>query len=82
QKLLLYGAIIKSDIKRSPLYLTHATTYNLPLQACYACHTDRHELSNIPCINRHLGLFICDCCYVVKQYKCPICSRPLGEFGS
>jgi hypothetical protein len=82
EKLLLYGAVVKNDIKRSPLYLTYASTYKLPLQACCACHTDRHELSNIPCINRHLGLLICDCCCAVKQYKCPICFHSLGEFGS
>lgn len=86
EKLLSYGAAANRM-----MYEQLSTSKELLMrklfleQTCYVCNTHDFDLDNISCINRHLGNFICVCCYTVMCYdnktKCPICSRTLGKFG-
>jgi ankyrin repeat protein len=83
-KLLLYGAVVNQGFGES---------FNLPdemwtlmndaygKQTCAVCKTHDRDLSNIPCVNRHLGHFICNRCYKKRFGKCPMCQRSMGMFG-
>ena len=88
ETLLLYGAAANRNIYESLNAWHPMGLYMLNKfceQKCYVCNTHDFDLSNIPCINRHLGNFICVCCYTTMCYdnktKCPICLRTLGKFG-
>jgi len=87
-KLLEYGAAVNKN-----LYFQFTAMHPMrPLiikvlmeQICFRCKTHTYDLSNIPCVNRHVGFFICTHCYDTAHFgakKCPICSRSLGAFGS
>lgn len=85
KKLLLYGAAVNKNIyfkipMKHPMRPKMIKLFNM--QACFVCKTHRYYLSNIPCVNRHLGNFICINCYDgMRDKKCSICSRSLGGFG-
>ena len=85
-KLLSYGAAVNKDLCKQ-----FSTQHSMSLlmlkkyieQKCIRCETHDHDLSNIPCVNRHLECFICINCYnIMDQKKCPKCHRSLGVFGS
>lgn len=84
-KLLLYGAVVNRDLwqKISPQYpkIWVLISNGFEGQACISCETHACDLSNIPCVNRHLGHFICADCYSVAK-SCPLCRRMMGVFGS
>lgn len=86
EKLLLYGAAVNENIV-SKIPMNHPMRMKMirlfDMQRCFVCKTHKHNLSNIPCVNRHLGNFICIDCYThMRDKKCSICSRSLGVFGS
>jgi ankyrin repeat protein len=87
ENLLSYGAIItQNDVNIFPSYVIYSWMEDLlKKQKCFVCKTREHNVSTIPCVNRHLGNFICCNCYLDENkcsIKCPICSRSLGQFGS
>lgn len=82
--LLRYGAVIYPDM----LYIRKCSTslwmilYNaFKTQKCFVCDTHPDEMSHIPCVNRHLGYFICKKCYDRRSTRCPICRHGMGAFG-
>lgn len=91
KNLLLYGAAVNTNMYK---YMSCNHPKRLLLmqldvnQTCHLCKSHAYDLTNIPCINRHLGNFICMHCYSLLCYhaspqcpKCPICLRTLGKFG-
>jgi hypothetical protein len=86
-KLLLYGAVVNDRIgmqvpdhhKAKPLL---AVLFEQ--QHCWDCKTHNNDLSPIPCVNRHLGNFMCEPCYQIRHQEekgCPFCRRSFGEYA-
>ena len=87
EKLLLYGAAVnentflkyaKNDAMGS---LVKKIFYE---QRCFDCKSHQDDLFSIPCVNRHLGHFLCKLCYdwrCARVKGCPFCRRGLGQLG-
>lgn len=84
-KLLLYGAVVNKDFGESfslPDAMLKLMNNAYDKQKCVTCETHDYDLSYIPCVNRHLGHFICTQCYDKNsQKRCPLCRRSMGAFG-
>lgn len=84
--LLLYGAVVNDRMGRSiPDHhkVKPLLTALFEQQHCCDCKTHNNDLSLIPCVNRHLGNFICEPCYKIRHQQekgCPFCRRSLGEY--
>lgn len=81
--LLAYGGVVHPDmfmngISRS---LFSVLTNAFKEQKCIKCQQYCSNISNISCINRHMGHFICKYCYDYSPKYCPLCRRALDEYG-
>ncbi|HLW73165.1 MAG TPA: ankyrin repeat domain-containing protein [Candidatus Babeliales bacterium] len=87
-KLITYGAVVNLDTRQHhPRSLWVKQKFSE--QKCVECKTHYFDLSNIPCVNRHLqdggGHYICTRCYgqrIAHHKGCPLCRRALGKYGS
>ncbi len=82
--LLLYGAVVNQDFAEllnlsDEMWILMNDAYGK--QKCVKCETHDHDLASIPCVNRHLGHFICKHCYKKCFGRCPMCRRSMGTFG-
>lgn len=79
--LLLYGAVVH----RYMLFRNHQNIDSLEKeffrQKCCVCRTHPDDMSNIPCVNRHIGNYICHNCYTIEGAQCPLCKRSLDFYG-
>lgn len=87
-KLITYGAVVNLDTRRHHPRSSWVKQ-KFDEQKCVVCKAHYFDLSNIPCVNRHLqeegGHYICTRCYgqiIVTQKGCPLCRRALGKYGS
>ena len=76
--LLRYGAVVHVNMLREQSLLLGKI---FCLQQCFSCNIHPENMSNIPCINQHIGMFICKDCYNKSNAKCPLCRRSLDEYG-
>jgi ankyrin repeat protein len=76
--LLHYGAVVHTNMLQGKS-LSLGKVFCL--QQCYSCSIHPENMSNIPCINQHTGMFICEGCYKESNKKCPLCKRSLDEYG-
>jgi len=76
--LLQYGAVVHTNmLVGRNLFLGKIFC----LQQCYSCKKHPENMSNIPCINQHTGMYLCKDCYNKSNAKCPLCRRSLDEYG-
>jgi ankyrin repeat protein len=81
-KLLLYGAVVNysfGELFNLPDAMWNLMNDAYGKQKCCKCETHDHDLSSIPCVNRHVGHFICSNCYEKYSQKCPLCRRFMGS---
>jgi ankyrin repeat protein len=81
--LLQYDAVVRDDmlIEESAYFLSHLLNEVFCMQKCLVCKKHEYNMSNIPCINRHVGNFICKYCYELMNSECPECGNILNEYG-
>lgn len=84
--LLRYGAVVLVDMFKTAdtvdLFLVLNRAYSV--QLCCVCETNPENITNIPCVNRHIGSFICKDCYDRVYPQCPLCKRlgSLDKYGA
>lgn len=79
RNLLLHGAVVyKYMLKEGDIESLGKEFVN---QKCCLCSTHPDDMSNIPCVNRHIGNYICHNCYADKGAQCPLCKRSLDLYG-
>jgi ankyrin repeat protein len=94
QKLLDYGAAVNLNSCVKCMIGESGAVYTWIMQEfhkqkCVDCNTHDYDLSNIPCVNRHLqdgrGWLICTNCYgkrIAEKKGCPLCRHALGTYGA